>query len=69
MDRRNFIKTAGLSLASVLISDSLFAWINHDQTQLINFPDEVTAVVYDESVKLTGKGNQTWTYEIGRAHV
>jgi alpha-galactosidase len=63
MDRRNFIKTAGLSLASVLISDSLFAWINHDQTQLINFPDEVTAIVYNESVKLTGKGNQTWTYD------
>lgn len=63
MDRRNFIKTAGLSLASVLLSDSLFAGINHEQIQLINFPDEVTAIMNDLPVKLSGKGNQRWAYK------
>ena len=62
MDRRNFIKTTGLSLASVLINDSIFAKLYPSDAELINFPDEVTAIVNDLTVKLSGKGNQTWTY-------
>ncbi len=62
MNRRNFIQTTGISLASILISDSLFAFYNQPGGQLLNFPDEVTAVVNDQLVKLTGKGKQVWTY-------
>ncbi len=60
MNRRNFIQTTGLSLAAVLISDNIFAL---QKEQLINFPDSVTAIVNDQLVKLTGKGNQQWVYQ------
>ncbi|MEP7376672.1 MAG: hypothetical protein ABI675_24965 [Chitinophagaceae bacterium] len=60
MKRRHFIQTSGLSLAAILLSDSIFG---SPIGQLINFPDEVSAVVNGQIVKLTGKGNQVWTYQ------
>lgn len=63
MNRKNFIQTTGISLASILVSNSLFAFDNQPGGQLINFPDEVTAVVNNQLVKLTDKGKQVWTYQ------
>ena len=63
MDRRHFIHTAGLSLATVLISDSLFSSMRPDKGQLINDPDEITAIVNNISVKLSQKGNHCWGYQ------
>ena len=62
MNRKNFIQTTGISLASILISDSLLAFYDQPGSQLLNFPDEVTAIVNNQLVKLTGKGKQVWTY-------
>ena len=63
MNRKNFIQTTGISLASILISDSLLAFYDQPGSQLLNFPDEVTAIVNNQLVKLTGKGKQVWTYQ------
>ena len=60
MNRRNFIHTSGLSLAPILISDSIYGSPNG---QLINFPDEVSAILNGQSVKLAGKGQQIWSYQ------
>jgi len=62
MNRRNFIQTTGLSLASILISDILLA-SGKQEGQLINYPDAVTAMVNDKVVELTGRGKQQWVYQ------
>jgi alpha-galactosidase len=61
MNRRSFIHTTGISLAALLISDYLFS--GTPGSMLINFPDEVTAILDNELVHLTGKGKQYWTYK------
>ncbi len=61
MDRKHFIKTTGISLATFLLSDSLLA-LKKETKHLINFPDSVTTVVNDEVVKLNGSGKEKWTY-------
>ena len=63
MNRKKFIQTTGISLASILVSNSLFAFDDQPGGQLINFPDEVTAVVNNQLVRLTDKGKQLWTYQ------
>jgi len=63
MNRRHFIQSTGLSLAAILIADSLFSIPGSPNGQLINFSDEVSAIVNGQSVKLTGKGKQIWTYQ------
>jgi alpha-galactosidase len=63
MNRRNFIHTTGLSIASLLVSDSVFSLTGRDKGQLINFPDEVSAIINEQTVKLAGKDNQIWTYQ------
>ena len=60
MNRRHFIQTTGLSLASVLISDVVFA---SQKEQLIHFPDAVTAIINNKPVSLKGTGKQQWSYE------
>src|SRR5665648_731539 len=62
MDRRNFIQTTGLSMAAVLLSDSMFGITKNGNELLVNYPDMVTAIVNDLLVKLTGKENK-WTYK------
>jgi alpha-galactosidase len=63
MNRRNFIQTSGLSLATLLISDSIFALPGLPGGQLINFPNDVSAIVNGQTLKLIGKGKQVWTYQ------
>ncbi|MEO5681164.1 MAG: hypothetical protein ABIQ88_00920 [Chitinophagaceae bacterium] len=60
MNRKNFIHTTGLSLAAILSNDYMTA--NMPDVALINFPDEVTAILDNQLVKLTGRAGQTWTY-------
>lgn len=63
MKRRNFIRTSGISLAALFMSDSLMALANSKKLAGINFPDEVTAVINDQLVRLSGKNQQNWTYQ------
>ena len=64
MNRRNFIKTTGLSLASTLMIDSLYALSDEHSKLVINLPDEVSAIVNNHSVKLLKvKGREHWTYQ------
>jgi alpha-galactosidase len=63
MNRKYFIQTSGLSLAALLLSDAVFAGYSSPAVQLINFPDEVSALVNGETVMLTGKGKEIWTYQ------
>ncbi|GGF05594.1 alpha-galactosidase [Flavobacterium limi] len=63
MNRRNFIKTTGLTLGYCLISDALFAAPGQHKVQFINFPDEISAIINNQLVKLTGTGNEIWKYK------
>jgi alpha-galactosidase len=63
MNRRNFIKSTGLTIAAALINDSLVASSDKQNGQLINLPDEVSASINDQIVKLKGTGGETWTYQ------
>jgi alpha-galactosidase len=63
MNRRSFIHTTGLSIASFLVSDSIYSIHDPQKGQLINFPDEVFALINEQTVKLVGKGNQAWVYQ------
>src|SRR5664279_4165631 len=48
MNRRNFIRTTGLSLASILISERFFVSGSPIEKHILNFPDRVTASVDGE---------------------
>jgi hypothetical protein len=48
MNRRNFIQTTGISLASILIGDSLLSFLNQKNRLLITLPVEVTAIVNNQ---------------------
>ena len=60
MNRYHFIRTIGISLASLLTRNVLFA--NGLRGSTMNLPDEVTAVLDDRPVTLTG-GGESWTYK------
>ena len=61
MNRKNFIRTTGISLAALLTADNLFA--GEPTKSLINFPDEVTAILDNQIVKLESKGKQIWIFK------
>ncbi len=61
MNRRQFIRTSGFSVASFLMSDSLFALSNSEKGQLMRMPDEVTAILNDQAVTLRPHGDSLWT--------
>jgi alpha-galactosidase len=62
MNRRHFISTTGLSLAGILLSDSLLA-LNQKKGGLINLPDDISAIVNDQMVKLKANaGKDLWSY-------
>ena len=63
MNRKHFIQTSGLSLAALLINDSIFAGNSSTGISLMNLPDAVSAVINGVSFTLTGKGKQVWTYQ------
>jgi alpha-galactosidase len=63
MKRRNFIQTTGLSIASVLMSDLVFAFGTQQRNQLLNFPNEVSAIVNGKKVLLSGRNSQIWTFQ------
>ena len=63
MNRRHFIQVSGVSLASVLTSNSIFALPGEPLSWLIHFPDEVSAIINGQSIKLTSKDKEVWTYQ------
>jgi len=62
MKRRNFIRTSGISLAALFMSDTLMAINATSKKSVINFPDEVKAVMNDQTVTLSSQGQKEWTY-------
>ena len=63
MNRRNFIRTTGVAMASALISDNIVSSTYVPVTQLINLPDEASAIINNQSVNLQmSKGGELWTY-------
>ncbi len=63
MKRRNFIQTSGISLAALFLSDSLMAFSGAEKKTILNFPDEVSAIVNNQVVQLSGKNQQEWTFK------
>ena len=61
MNRKNFIRTTGISLAALLTADNIFA--GEPRKSLINFPDEVTAILNNQNVKLESKAKQIWSFK------
>ena len=51
MDRRNFIKATGLTLAAALMHDSLFSAPKDQRRQLINYPDKKELLKTLETVR------------------
>ena len=62
MKRRNFIRTSGISLASLFMCDILLASGSKSIKSSINFPDKVSAIFNDRIVELSGKNQQEWTF-------
>lgn len=62
MKRRNFIKTTGLSIASLLLSETILA-AGKQKKNLLDFPDEVYAIVNGKNVALAGKKGQNWRFQ------
>jgi len=52
MNRRNFIQTTGISLASILIGDSISSFSSQKTRLLISLPDEVTVTVNGQRIKI-----------------
>ena len=63
MNRRNFIQTTGLSLASVLMSDSIFSMGTPQERQFLNFPDKVSAIANGQKIELFGSNSQMWAFQ------
>jgi alpha-galactosidase len=62
MNRRHFILTSSFSVASLLMSDSLFARSRSAKNQLMRMPDTVTAILNDQGVHLHPHSDSRWTY-------
>lgn len=60
MNRKHFIRTSGLSLASILFSESIFA--GKGKKNLIKYPDEVVAILNNKLVPLKSEGKSSWRY-------
>jgi alpha-galactosidase len=63
VNRRYFIKTAGLTLASALVSDSLLSSPSRQRGDLTIFPDEVSAIINEQTARLVGTAKDLWTYQ------
>ena len=63
MKRRNFIRTSGISLTALLVSDTLMAFSASAKQSRLHLPDEVTAIIDNQLVSLSGKNQQNWNYQ------
>lgn len=64
MNRRNFIKTTGITFTGTLIGYSLFSFSQTKKTILINLPDGVNAIINNQLVSLeSGKEKNIWSYQ------
>ena len=62
MNRRHFIRASGFSVASFLMSDSLFALSHPARSRLMRMPDDVTAILNAQAVHLHPLDDSRWTY-------
>jgi alpha-galactosidase len=62
MNRRQFIHVSGLSMASLLIAGRASARSSTEKGQLMRPPDQVTAIVNGEVVRLHPEGGSRWKY-------
>jgi len=60
MDRRKFIKTSGLSLASVLISKTFYGNSKLENADIINIPNKITAKVNQQIIELNKVKDAFW---------
>ncbi len=61
MNRKHFIRASGISLASLLFSESIFA--GKEKKPMLKYPDHVIATLDNKLVHLKSKGKSTWTYK------
>ena len=47
-------------MATLLISESFLSFTKASKAQILNFPDEVTAISNEKSIILSGKENSLW---------
>jgi alpha-galactosidase len=64
MDRRNFIKTTGITFTGALIGYSLLSFSDAKKKALIHFPNEVNAIINNQNFSLKiGKEKNIWSYQ------
>ncbi len=61
MQRRNFIRLSGFSIAGLLITD--FANAGGGRNIILQMPDEITILSENNSYKLTSSDQQLWKYK------
>jgi alpha-galactosidase len=63
MKRRQFIQTSGLALGSLLIGKSVMAADSEKSSDIISYPDKVTALLAGKEVTLRKSGKGKWGAE------
>lgn len=62
MDRRNFIKTTGLSFGALLISERILAYSREISESKLIFPDKVFATLNEQKVELQKNRDNSWEF-------
>lgn len=60
MKRRHFLQTSGLALGSVLIGNAVLAADSEKRSDILSYPDKVTALFAGNEVELLKSGNGKW---------
>ena len=69
MDRRKFIKTSGLSLASVLVAKTFYGSSKTDRADVMNIPDKITAEANQQIIQLNQVKDAVWENNGIRVHL
>lgn len=60
MERRHFLKTSGLALGSVLIGKSVLAADSEIRSDILSYPDQITALLDGNEIILLKSGTGKW---------
>lgn len=63
MNRRNFLKSSMVSAVGLIISKNTFASASSGNKYVIDYPDQVTAVINNKTVELIRSGKGKWLYQ------
>jgi alpha-galactosidase len=63
MKRRHFLQTSGLALGSVLIGNAVLAADSEKRSDILSYPDKVTALFAGNEVELLKSGSGKWGAE------